>query len=73
LKLGNHVSRFAFDYWNIPATQCAFVPHPLDDEDLTFEPKTLSKKAATAVSMTTGSSSDAGEDEPIETGFSLGD
>ncbi len=73
LKLGNHVSRFAFDYWNIPATQPAFVPRPLEDDDLTFEPKALPKKSPTAVSVAAGNISDAGEDEPIETGFSLGD
>jgi len=73
LKLGNHVSRFAFDYWNIPATQPAFVPRSLEDDDLTFEPKALPRKSPTAVSVTAGSISDAGEDEPIETGFSLGD
>jgi hypothetical protein len=73
LKLGNHVSRFAFDYWNIPATQPAFVARPLEDEDVTFEPKTLPRKAPKAAIATTLGISDAGEDEPIETGFSLGD
>jgi len=73
LKLGNHVSRFAFDYWNIPATQPAFVPRPLEDDDLTFEPKALPKKSPNTVSVAAGSMSDAGEDEPIESGFSLGD
>ncbi len=73
LKLGNHVSRFAFDYWNIPATQPAFVPRPLEDDDLPFEPKALPRKSPNTVSVAAGSMSDAGEDEPIESGFSLGD
>ena len=72
LKLGNHVSRFAFDYWNIPATQPAFVPRPLDDDDLTFEPVTLAKRPSKSAATTDAGASD-GEDEPIETGFSLGD
>jgi hypothetical protein len=73
LKLGNYVSRFAFDYWSIPATQPAFVPRPLEDDDLTFEPTTLKKKPPKSATPPASSDSDAGEDEPIETGFSLGD
>jgi hypothetical protein len=73
LKLGNHVSRFAFDYWNIPATQPAFVPRPLEDDDLTFEPVTLTKKPPKSAPSTDAGVSDTAGDEPIETGFSLGD
>ena len=73
LKLGNHVSRFAFDYWNIPATQPAFVPRPVEDDDLAFEPITLIKKSTKTAIVTTASVSESVEDEPIETGFSLGD
>ena len=73
LKLGNHVSRFAFDYWNIPATQPAFVPRPLEDDDLTFEPITLSKKPPKSAPTLAIGEPDTNEDEPIETGFSLGD
>jgi hypothetical protein len=72
LKLGNHVARFAFDYWSIPATQPAFVPRPLEDDDLTFEPITLAKRPPGSATATDAVASD-GEDEPIETGFSLGD
>ena len=73
LKLGNHVSRFAFDYWNIPATQPAFVPRPLEDDDLTFEPITLSKKPPKSAPTLAIGEPDTNDDEPIETGFSLGD
>ena len=73
LKLGNHVSRFAFDYWNIPVTQPAFVPRPLEDDDLAFEPITLAKRPPKSATPTADSNSDSKEDEPIETGFSLGD
>jgi hypothetical protein len=73
LKLGNHVARFSFEYRNIPATQPAFVPRPLEDDELTFEPKTLTKKPSKSADMATPSVDDASEDEPIETGFSLGD
>jgi len=69
LKLGNHVARFSFEYRNIPATQPAFVPRPLEDDDLTFEPKTLTKKSPQSPAA---KQSDI-EDEPIETAFSLGD
>jgi hypothetical protein len=66
LKLGNTVARFSFAYHDIPATQPAFVPRPLDDDDLTFDPKTLAKKP---------SQPDAIEEavESVQTGFSLGD
>jgi hypothetical protein len=73
LKLGNHVARFSFEYRNIPATQPAFVPRPLEDDDLTFEPKTLMKKSPKAADVATPGVDDDSEDEPIETGFSLGD
>jgi hypothetical protein len=70
LKLGNHVARFSFEYRNIPATQPAFIPRPLEDDDLGFEPKTLTKKPSKGSDIASPS---ADEDEPIETGFSLGD
>jgi hypothetical protein len=73
LKLGNHVARFSFQYRNIPATQPAFVPRSLDDDDLTFEPKTLTKKPPKSADVATASVDDGPEYEPIETGFSLGD
>lgn len=73
LKLGNHVSRFAFDYWNIAATHPAFVPRPLEDDDLAFEPITLTKKLPKSATKQAPDPSSDGEDEPIETGFSLGD
>jgi hypothetical protein len=72
LKLGNTVARFSFAYHDIPATQPAFVPRPLDDDDLTFDPKTLTKKPKTA-DITATTVHDDSEDEPVETGFSLGD
>jgi len=46
LKLGNHVARFSFAYSDIPATTPAFVPRPIEDDDLGFDPKTLVKKPA---------------------------
>jgi hypothetical protein len=73
LKLGNYVSRFAFDYWNVPATQPAFVPRLLEDDDLTFEPVTLTKKPPKSAPSTDAGVSDTAADEPIETVFSLGD
>jgi type IV secretory pathway TraG/TraD family ATPase VirD4 len=66
LKLGNYVARFSFAYNDIPATQPAFIPRPLEDDDLEFDPKTLAKKP---------SQPDVPEDdgESVEAGFSLGD
>jgi type IV secretory pathway TraG/TraD family ATPase VirD4 len=50
LKLGNHVARFSFAYSDIPASTLAFVPRPIEDDDLGFDPKTLEKKPAKSVS-----------------------
>ena len=44
LKLGNHVARFSFLYSDLPRTQKAFVPRPLEDDELAFDPKTLKPK-----------------------------
>jgi hypothetical protein len=72
LKHGNHVARFSFEYNDIPATQPAFLPRPLDDDDLTFDPKTLAKKPPyIGVPLALGTT--VTQDEPMETGFSLGD
>jgi hypothetical protein len=66
LKLGNYVAHFSFAYHDIPATQPAFVPRPLEDDDLGFDPKTLAKKP----SEPEITEEDA---ESIQSGFSLGD
>lgn len=65
LKLGNYVAHFSFAYQDIPATQPAFLPRPLEDDALTFDPKTLAKKPPQSVTEES--------DEPLEAGFSLGD
>ncbi|MEO8736730.1 MAG: type IV secretion system DNA-binding domain-containing protein [Edaphobacter sp.] len=70
LKLGNHVARFSFAYNDIPATQPAFVPRPLENDDLTFDPKTLTKRPPMSVGLPLHEDD---EDEAVETGFSLGD
>jgi hypothetical protein len=66
LKLGNTVARFSFAYHDIPAIQTAFVPRPLDDDDLTFDPKTLTKKPSQADAIEEAA-------ESVQAGFSLGD
>jgi len=66
LKLGNYVANFSFAYQDIPATQPAFLPRPLDDDDLTFDPKTLAKKPPQSVVVQEDS-------ESVQVGFSLGD
>jgi Type IV secretion-system coupling protein DNA-binding domain len=70
LKHGNHVARFSFAYSDIPATQPAFLPRPLEDDDLAFDPKTLAKKPPRSAETPDGSDS---EDESMQAGFSLGD
>ncbi|MGB0065727.1 MAG: type IV secretion system DNA-binding domain-containing protein [Terracidiphilus sp.] len=66
LKLGNYVACFSFAYYDIPATQPAFVPRPLDDDALGFDPKTLAKKQAEPETAEENT-------ESIQSGFSLGD
>jgi type IV secretory pathway TraG/TraD family ATPase VirD4 len=66
LKHGNWVARFSFAYNDIPATQLAFIPRPLEEDDLTFDPKTLTKKPPQPVAV-------EDDGESVETGFSLGD
>jgi hypothetical protein len=66
LKHGNHVARFSFAYNDIPATQPAFLPRPLDNDDLAFDPKTLVKKPPQPDTSAT-------DDESMQAGFSLGD
>jgi len=66
LKHGNEVARFSFAYNDIPATQPAFLPRPLEDDDLTFDPKTLTKKPPQPVSV-------EDDGESVQAGFSLGD
>ncbi len=66
LKLGNYVARFSFAYNDVPATQPAFLPRPLEDDDLDFDPKTLTKKPPQ-------SDLTVEEDESMHAGFSLGD
>ena len=66
LKHGNHVARFSFAYSDIPATQPAFLPRPLEDDDLAFDPKTLAKKPPKSATVEEAS-------ESVQAGFSLGD
>ena len=66
LKHGNEVARFSFAYNDIPANQPAFLPRPLEDDDLAFDPKTLTKKPPQSVSA-------EDDGESVQAGFSLGD
>jgi Type IV secretion-system coupling protein DNA-binding domain len=64
LKLGNHVARFSFAYSDIPADTPAFVPRPIEDDDLGFDPKTLEKKPAKSVVPAV--------EEPVDEGLQQG-
>jgi hypothetical protein len=76
LKLGNHVARFSFAYTDIPATTPAFVPRPLDDDDLGFDPKTLEKKLPTLSppvkeEVREEKSDEEGFVNPVQSGFTM--
>jgi len=66
LKLGNYVANFSFGYHDIPATQPGFLPRPLEDDDLTFDPRTLAKKPPQPVQTEEPA-------ESVQAGFFLGD
>jgi hypothetical protein len=74
LKLGNHVARFSFAYSDIPAITPPFVPRPLDDDDLAFDPTTLQKKPlkSAPAAIKESETEDDEIDEPAQTGWSLG-
>jgi type IV secretory pathway TraG/TraD family ATPase VirD4 len=47
LKLGNNVARFHFEYMDVPQTTPGFVPRKVEDDELPFDPKTLTPKSQT--------------------------
>jgi hypothetical protein len=63
LKLGNHVARFSFLYSDLPRIQKAFVPRPLEDDELAFDPKTLKAKHADVRKPIEEAGTDALKDE----------
>src|ERR1019366_7582627 len=44
LKLGNNVARFHFEYMDLPLTTPGFIPRRDDEDELLFDPKTLTSK-----------------------------
>lgn len=72
LKLGNHVARFSFAYTDIPATHPAFVPRPLEDDDLAFDPKTLQKKPPKSAPIVEEPVEDEDTPEPQRSSYSMG-
>ena len=44
LKLGNNVARFHFDYIDLPKIAEEFIPRPVEDDELRFDPATLAPK-----------------------------
>jgi type IV secretory pathway TraG/TraD family ATPase VirD4 len=65
LKLGNHVARFSFLYSDLPRTEKAFVPRPLEDDELAFDPKTLKAKRADVGKPIEEAGADTLEDEAV--------
>jgi hypothetical protein len=51
LKLGNNVARFSFLYSNMPIIALDFVPRSIEDDELSFDPMTLTplRKTLSAV------------------------
>jgi type IV secretory pathway TraG/TraD family ATPase VirD4 len=41
LKLGNSVARFHFDYMDVPKAAASFIPREVEDDELGFDPETL--------------------------------
>jgi len=73
LKLGNHVARFSFAYSDIPVGTPAFVPRPIEDDDLGFDPKTLEKKPIKEPSATIEEPGDEKlQEERAQSIFSMG-
>jgi type IV secretory pathway TraG/TraD family ATPase VirD4 len=66
LKLGNHVARFSFLYSDLPRTQKAFVPRPLEDDELAFDPKTLKTRQTDVAKPIEEAGADAMEDEAVK-------
>ncbi len=46
LKLGNNVARFSFDYMDVLQTTPGFIPRRVEDDELPFDPTTLTRRAA---------------------------
>lgn len=66
LKHGNEVARFSFAYNDIAANQPAFLPRPVKDDVLGFDPKRLAKRPSQAAEV-------EDDGESVQAGFSLGD
>lgn len=47
LKIENSVARFQFEYLHVPATSPDFIPRKVQEDELTFDPKTLRSKVKT--------------------------
>jgi type IV secretory pathway TraG/TraD family ATPase VirD4 len=45
LKLGNSVARFHFDYMDVPKAAASFIPRQVEDDELGFDPHTLTPHA----------------------------
>jgi hypothetical protein len=62
LKLGNYVARFSFSYSDLPKTQPAFEPRLLEDDELSFDPKTLKARKREVSTVETEISEEAQTD-----------
>jgi len=54
LKLGNNVARFSFLYSNMPIIALDFVPRSIEDDELSFDPMTLTPLRKTLSAVESG-------------------
>ena len=74
LKLGNYVANFSFAFQDIPSTQPAFLSRPLEDDDLTFDPRTLAKRGIRRAEVATAAElAEAESGDSIEQSYSMGE
>jgi hypothetical protein len=70
LKLGNNVARFSFVYSDMPSIAPDFLPRKVEDDELSFDPKTLAPRrprhspAQTAIAVTSGPKLPADDEDP---------
>jgi hypothetical protein len=70
LKLGNNVARFSFVYSDMPSIAPDFLPRKVEDDELSFDPKTLAPRrprhspAQSAIAVTSGPKLPADDEDP---------
>jgi type IV secretory pathway TraG/TraD family ATPase VirD4 len=63
LKLGNYVARFSFSYSDLPKIRPAFEPRMLEDDELSFDPRTLKTRKQESMTVALEEQPDCQDDE----------